>query len=100
VQNVEQSIPPAEPGKVMVPSTVEEVIAAVGAARAAGAKLRCISHGHTWTPVFFDPVSAPSCQLDPDMPCMSPEESQGWEEGISLKPCLINYVLGAIDECV
>lgn len=66
VQNVEQSIPPAEPGKVMVPNTVEEVIAAVGAARTAGAKLRCISHGHTWTPVFFDPVNAPSCQ--PDMP--------------------------------
>ncbi len=63
-QNVEQSIPPVEPGRVLVPSTVEEVIGAVGAARAAGAKLRCISHGHTWTPVFFDPVSATSCQLN------------------------------------
>ncbi len=69
LQNVEQSIPPAEPGKVMVPSTVEEVVSAVSAARAAGANLRCISHGHTWTPVFFDPVHAPSCRLNVQMDC-------------------------------
>lgn len=83
-QNVEQSIPPAEPGKVMVPSTFEEVLAAVGAARAAGAKLRCISHGHTWTPVFFDPVSAPSCQLDQTCRVWAPQDLQGWEEGNNL----------------
>ena len=69
VQNVEQSIPPAEPGKVVVPSTIEEVVSAVSAARAAGAKLRCISHGHTWTPVFFDAVGAASCRLNLLMQC-------------------------------
>ncbi|CAK0738229.1 hypothetical protein CVIRNUC_001012 [Coccomyxa viridis] len=53
-QNIEQSIPPTMPGRVIIPSMVEDVVRAVGAARAAGVKLRCIAHGDTWLPVFFD----------------------------------------------
>lgn len=56
MQNIEQSIPPAAPGKVVIPRTVGEVVEAVRAAKTAGVKLRCIGHGDTWTPVFFDPV--------------------------------------------
>ena len=44
------------PGQVIIPSTVDDVVRAVGAARAAGVQLRCIAHGDTWTPVFFDEV--------------------------------------------
>ena len=44
------------PGRVIIPSMVEDVVRAVGAARAAGVKLRCIAHGDTWLPVFFDEV--------------------------------------------
>ena len=44
------------PGRVIIPSMVEDVVRAVGAARAAGVTLRCISHGDTWMPVFFDEV--------------------------------------------
>jgi hypothetical protein len=41
----------------VVPSTQDEVVAAVKAAAAQpGGNLRCIGHGNTWTPAFFDEV--------------------------------------------
>ena len=52
------------PGRVIIPSTVDDVVKAVGATRAAGLKLRCIAHGDTWTPVFFDEVSIIPSQVD------------------------------------
>ena len=56
-QNVEESIPVTAPGKILVPSTVEEVVAAVKAAAALpAANIRCIAHGASWTNVFFDKV--------------------------------------------
>ena len=58
-QNVEQSVPVTAPGKVVVPSTVEEVVAIVKAAAAVpGANIRCIAHGSSWTSVFFDEARA------------------------------------------
>ena len=51
------------PGRVIIPSTVDDVVRAVGAARAAGVKLRCIAHGDTWTPVFFDEVGSVPSQM-------------------------------------
>lgn len=61
-QNTEQSVVATEPGRVIVPSTVEEVVAAVKAAAALGANIRCIGHGNSWTPIFFDAVR---CCLNP-----------------------------------
>ena len=51
------------PGRVIIPSTVDDVVRAAGAARAAGVKLRCIAHGDTWTPVFFDEVLSVPFQI-------------------------------------
>ena len=56
-QPTEESVPPTAPGKIVVPSTEEEVVAAIKAAAAQpGGNLRCIGHGNTWTPAFFDEV--------------------------------------------
>ena len=54
-QNVEQSVPVTALGKVVVPSTVEDVVSIVKAAAAVpGGNIRCIAHGSSWTSVFFD----------------------------------------------
>ena len=53
-QNWGASLPPARPGRVLVPQTPEEVAHAVVAAAAAGRRVRAVGKGHTWTPMFFD----------------------------------------------
>ncbi len=56
-QNTEQSLLPTAPGRILAPSTVGQVVSAVKAAAASGENVRCIGHGNSWTPVFFDAVS-------------------------------------------
>ena len=53
-QNWGASLPPARPGRVLVPQTPEDVAHAVVVAAAAGRRVRAVGKGHTWTPVFFD----------------------------------------------
>lgn len=53
-QNWGASLPPARPGRVLVPRTPGEVVDAVVAAAAAGRRVRAVGKGHTWTPMFFD----------------------------------------------
>ena len=60
VQNTEQSLLPTTPGNILVPSTVEDVVSAVKTAAASGGNLRCIGHGNSWTPIFFDAVQVPT----------------------------------------
>lgn len=52
-----QSLLPTAPGRILAPSSVEEVVTAVKTAAASGSELRCIGHGNSWTPIFFDAVS-------------------------------------------
>ena len=62
LQNTEQSVLPTAPGRVLVPSTVQEVVSAVKAAAEAGGNVRCIGHGNSWMPIFFDAVRFPLIQ--------------------------------------
>ena len=54
VQNWGASLPPARPGRLLVPRTPWEVADAVVAAAAAERRVRAVGKGHTWTPMFFD----------------------------------------------
>ncbi|BDA44303.1 probable D-arabinono-1,4-lactone oxidase at N-terminal half [Coccomyxa sp. Obi] len=53
-QNTMQTLLPTAPGHILAPSSVEEVVTAVKTAAASGSELRCIGHGNSWTPIFFD----------------------------------------------
>ena len=56
-QNIEESIPCTAPGSIVVPSTQEEVVAAIKAVAARpGGNLRAVGRGSSWTPIFFDDV--------------------------------------------
>lgn len=56
LQNWGGTILPTEPGRMVVPRSVDEVVAAVQFAATAGKTVRCIGHGFSWLPVFFDAV--------------------------------------------
>lgn len=54
-QNWGRSVAPQRiQGADKYPRTTAEVVALVQDAAKQGRRVRCIGHGHTWTPAFFD----------------------------------------------